>query len=160
MRDEQQTLETNNEYLRNKSQEYNDKLISAQDKVSNAIKTGIENVASRAFDPFLSNRMMKEAALWDAKEEKDIYTLRSNILSKVQPSSLYGDDLINYIVDYVGDKRNYIRNDIINIFTCVTQNFLTVFSGEPGTGKTSMCNIIGDILGLNQFGKDINRFVS
>lgn len=23
-----------------------------------------------------------------------------------------------------------------------------------------MCNIIGDILGLNQFGKDINRFVS
>lgn len=160
LRDEQQTLETNNEYLRNKSQEYNDKLISAQDKVSNAIKTGIENVASRAFDPFLSNRMMKEAALWDAKEEKDIYTLRSNILSKVQPSSLYGDDLINYIVDYVGDKRNYIRNDIINIFTCVTQNFLTVFSGEPGTGKTSMCNIIGDILGLNQFGKDINRFVS
>ena len=116
LRDEQQTLETNNEYLRNKSQEYNDKLISAQDKVSNAIKTGIENVASRAFDPFLSNRMMKEAALWDAKEEKDIYTLRSNILSKVQPSSLYGDDLINYIVDYVGDKRNYIRNDIINIY--------------------------------------------
>lgn len=160
LRDEQQTLETNNEYLRNKSQEYNDKLISAQDKVSNAIKTSIENVASRAFDPFLSNRMMKEAALWDAKEEKDIYTLRSNKLSKVQPSSLYGDDLINYIVDYVGAKRNYIRNDIINIFTCVTQNFLTVFSGEPGTGKTSMCNIIGDILGLNQFGKDINRFVS
>lgn len=160
LRDEQQTLETNNEYLRNKSQEYNDKLISAQDKVSNAIKTGIENVASRAFDPFLSNRMMKEAALWDAKEEKDIYTLRSNKLSKVQPSSLYGDDLIDYIVDYVGAKRNYIRNDIINIFTCVTQNFLTVFSGEPGTGKTSMCNIIGDILGLNQFGKDINRFVS
>lgn len=160
LRDEQQTLETNNEYLRNKSQEYNDKLISAQDKVSNAIKTGIENVASRAFDPFLSNRMMKEAALWDAKEEKDIYALRSNELSKVQPSSLYGDDLIDYIVDYVSIKRNYIRNDIINIFTSVTQNFLTVFSGEPGTGKTSMCNIIGDILGLNQFGKDINRFIS
>ncbi len=160
LRDEQQTLETNNEYLRNKSQEYNDKLISAQDKVSNAIKTGIENVASRAFDPFLSNRMMKEAALWDAKEEKDTYALRSDKLSMTQPSPLYGDDLINYIVDYVSIKRNYSRNDIINIFTCVTQNFLTVFSGEPGTGKTSMCNIIGDILGLNQFGKDINRFVS
>lgn len=160
LRYEQQTLETNNEYLRNKSQEYNDKLISAQDKVSNAIKTGIENVASRAFDPFLSNRMMKEAALWDAKEEKDTFALRSKELSKAQPSSLYGEDLINYIVDYVSIKRNYNRNDIINIFTCVTQNFLTVFSGDPGTGKTSMCNIIGDVLGLNQFGKDINRFVS
>ena len=56
---------------------------------------------------------------------------------------LYGDDLIDYIVDYVSAKRDYSRNDIINIFTCVTQNFLTVFSGEPGTGKTSMCNIIG-----------------
>lgn len=160
LRDEQSTLETNNEYLRKKSLEYNDELLSAQDKVSNAIKTGIENVASRAFDPFLSNRMMREAASWDAKEEKDIYALRSNELSKVQPSSLYGDDLIDYIVDYVSAKRDYSRNDIINIFTCVTQNFLTVFSGEPGTGKTSMCNIIGDILGLNQFGKDINRFVS
>lgn len=70
MRDEQSTLETNNEYLRKKSLEYNDELLSAQDKVSNAIKTGIENVASRAFDPFLSNRMMREAASWDAKEEK------------------------------------------------------------------------------------------
>ena len=101
LRDEQSTLETNNEYLRKKSLEYNDELLSAQDKVSNAIKTGIENVASRAFDPFLSNRMMREAASWDAKEEKDIYALRSNELSKVQPSSLYGDDLIDYIVDYV-----------------------------------------------------------
>ena len=33
----------------------------------------LENVASRAFDPFLSNRMMREAASWDAKEEKDIF---------------------------------------------------------------------------------------
>lgn len=59
--------------------------------------------------------MMREAASWDAKEEKDIYALRSNELSKVQPSSLYGDDLIDYIVDYVSAKRDYSRNDIINI---------------------------------------------
>lgn len=135
LRDEQSTLETNNEYLRKKSLEYNDELLSAQDKVSNAIKTGIENVASRAFDPFLSNRMMREAASWDAKEEKDIYALRSNELSKVQPSSLYGDDLIDYIVDYVSAKRDYSRNDIINIFTCVTQNFLTVFPENPEQAK-------------------------
>lgn len=79
--------------------------------------------------------MMREAASWDAKEEKDIYALRSNELSKVQPSSLYGDDLIDYIVDYVSAKRDYSRNDIINIFTCVTQNFLTVFPENPEQAK-------------------------
>jgi hypothetical protein len=31
----------------------------------------------------------------------------------------------------------------------VAQNFLTVFSGAPGSGKTSMCNLLAEALGLN-----------
>ena len=52
----------------------------------------------------------------------------------------------------------------------MTQGFLTVFSGEPGSGKTSICNILGQVLGLNKVAdcvdctereKDsIRRFVS
>ena len=36
----------------------------------------------------------------------------------------------------------------VNIFICYTQGFLTVFSGEPGTGKTSICKILASVLGL------------
>lgn len=45
-------------------------------------------------------------------------------------------------------KRNMAREDIINILISVTQNFITVFAGEPGVGKTSLCTILGKSLGL------------
>lgn len=47
-----------------------------------------------------------------------------------------------------------------------SSGFLTVFSGMPGCGKTSICNIIAKVFGLNKYDglsstlKDINRFVS
>ena len=46
---------------------------------------------------------------------------------------------------------------------CIFQNFLTVFSGDPGCGKTSICNIIGQALGLEKFEEyishDSNRYI-
>ena len=59
-------------------------------------------------------------------------------------------EVIEYLIEAVKRYRpSYSSNDIINIATCLTQSFLTVFSGKPGCGKTSICNIFGRILGLN-----------
>lgn len=61
-----------------------------------------------------------------------------------------GLDLINYIVAEVQKHRpDYDYNFIVNILISIRQNFITFFSGPPGTGKTSICNIIANILGLN-----------
>ncbi|MDE6658379.1 MAG: AAA family ATPase, partial [Oscillospiraceae bacterium] len=46
---------------------------------------------------------------------------------------------------------NYTPNAILNIYISIVQNFITVFSGEPGVGKTSICHIIADSLGMNNF---------
>lgn len=55
------------------------------------------------------------------------------------------DKLVAEVQKY---RPNYDKNTILNIFICYTQGFLTVFSGEPGTGKTSICKILASVLGL------------
>ena len=40
------------------------------------------------------------------------------------------------------------NNDVANYLICITQGFITTFAGEPGTGKTSLCNILAKALGL------------
>lgn len=71
------------------------------------------------------------------------------------------------IIDRIQQVREYSTEDIINIFACIYTGFLTVFSGKPGTGKTSICNIIAEVMGCNSFSGTLdnseincNRYVS
>lgn len=57
------------------------------------------------------------------------------------------DMLYDRVVENAG--RSYSRNDLINFFTCISQGYMTTFAGLPGTGKTSLCSLIADALGLN-----------
>ncbi len=52
---------------------------------------------------------------------------------------------------YVQSKRAYGDNTVLNLYLSMVQNFLTVLSGAPGVGKTSICGIIADSLGMNTF---------
>lgn len=139
--------------------------LSSQEKsISSTIHDAINNeskkMAKLAFDPYISSEMMKAAASWDDEENKNYYSECQTKLRTINPSSLSGSDLIDYIEKYVKDRRDYSKNEIVNIYICIAQNFFTIFSGEPGTGKTSMCNIISETLGLMNYGENLNRFVS
>lgn len=59
-------------------------------------------------------------------------------------------DIIGRVTDVVRNKahRDVSSNDIANYLICITQGFITTFAGEPGTGKTSLCNILAKALGL------------
>ena len=59
-------------------------------------------------------------------------------------------DIIERVLGFVRDKahRDVSSNDIANYLICITQGFITTFAGEPGTGKTSLCNILAKALGL------------
>ena len=70
-----------------------------------------------------------------------------------QDEDIFTDDeaLITHICNLVNmarDKNTYTRNVIVNMMICLSQGFLTVFSGKPGCGKTSICRILGGALGL------------
>ena len=125
-----------------------------------------EKMADITFDGFMSSKMLQAAATWEANNDKIkldlIVDSFNSIKSEVEP----GDSLVDYIIDRVKTVRpGYNRNDIINIMICSVQGFLTVFSGAPGCGKTSICNILSDVLGLNDYDKaseeldDIRRFI-
>ena len=132
---------------------------SLLDEVRNAIKEA-SNQAKVAFDPYISSAMMEAAAQWTNKNEIENYVKCKDKMTSISSSELCGNELIAYIVNYVLDRRNYSYNDVVNIYISIAQNFITIFSGEPGTGKTSICNIIAETLGLLNFGDDLNRFVS
>lgn len=59
-------------------------------------------------------------------------------------------DIIGRVTDFVRKRahRDVSSNDIANYLICITQGFITTFAGEPGTGKTSLCNILAKALGL------------
>ena len=59
-------------------------------------------------------------------------------------------DIIERVTDFIRDKahRDVTANDVANYLICITQGFITTFAGEPGTGKTSLCNILAKALGL------------
>lgn len=71
------------------------------------------------------------------------------IFDKELLEDLTTEDIIDKVKTYLDDSgREISRNDIINYLTCITQGFITTFAGEPGTGKTSLCGLIGRALGL------------
>lgn len=161
LEENQKRLQNINEGLIIQKDNYSRQIEELRTDVSKAIKSGRAEMASLAFDPFISSEMMKQSASWETEEEEDRqYEEKQKMISEISPSSLNDAALIDYIVNYVKARREYSRNDIINIYISIAQNFITIFSGEPDTGKTSMCNIVAETLGLLQYGEELNRFVS
>lgn len=102
-----------------------------------------------SFDGFMSSRMLQAAARWEHTTENDRYEKMVADMNGDASADLSPAELVDYVVQLVQIERpQYDRNLIINLLVCMFQGFLTVFSGEPGCGKTSICNILAKILGM------------
>lgn len=119
-------------------------------------KAGATKMLRTAFDPYISNAMIEAAGNYRVDEEATQYKIISDEMLKLECETIEKSILIDLLVEGVQKFRDYEKNDILNMYICLSQNFLTVFSGEPGTGKTSICNILANSLGLNKFGNNSN----
>lgn len=80
---------------------------------------------------------------------KDISVENKELLKKIKFNSK-----VDQLIENVKKVRpEYSSNEILNIAICMFQSFLTVFSGDPGCGKTSICNIMAEAMGLKTKGK-------
>lgn len=75
-----------------------------------------------------------------------------------QPCRTFNGSVNEYIAEISKTLReagrNYSQEQIANFIINIQQNFLTVFAGLPGVGKTSLVKLLGDALGLS------NRFLT
>lgn len=59
------------------------------------------------------------------------------------------EDIIGRVHEFLSKAgRKVSRNDVVNYLICLTQGFVTTFAGDPGAGKTSLCNLLAKALGL------------
>ena len=126
-----------------------------------------DKMADITFDGFMSSKMLQAAANWETKVETEELDSRVVAINRIPSQEWSGDELVDYLVKTVQIARpGYTKNTIVNIFTCAAQGFLTVFSGMPGCGKTSICNIVSKVLGLNGYDdlptelKGTSRYIS
>ncbi|NIG54523.1 hypothetical protein [Chitinophaga sp. Cy-1792] len=76
----------------------------------------------------------------------------TRIISGPLDMDLYISEAKTYL-----DSRNRILSEIeiANVLTCVHQNFLTIFSGLPGVGKSSLSYLIGSFIAPKDLYLDI-----
>lgn len=134
--------------------------------VEAVFKRTTDRLSSIVLDDFLSNKMMEAASGWNRSKEAERLTAVKELVGSVAPGKKTGEALVDHLVKTINIARpTYDRNLIINIMTCIVQGFITVFSGQPGCGKTSICNITGRALGLDRFDKELemsgaNRYIA
>lgn len=120
-------------------------------KLDTYFKDETDKALRFAFDGMLSSRMLAQAAEWEAQQKATDYTTAFSKVRATPPTSMAKEELKNYLCEQIKEYRpDYSPNFILNLVICYTQGFLTIFSGEPGTGKTSICDILAHVLGLSQ----------
>lgn len=118
----------------------------------------LENSASRAleltFDNLIAERFMEQSTRMQrrALEEKSYRAARA--IGTLPVSNLDEEQTVALLLHGFKQYRpEYTDNEILNLFICLTQGFLTILSGPPGSGKSSVCRIAAQVLGLDKPGE-------
>lgn len=117
------------------------------------LRKSVTQYRKYAFDGMLANQFLEAASLWNQEDGEKKEAERFRAVMAVKEGHLRGNDLKERLLNGLAEWRGYEKNEFLNLFICVTQNFLTVFSGAPGLGKTSICNLMGHMMGLNLVGE-------
>ena len=97
----------------------------------------------------LDNKLL-DKILRGIDEEPSVENIATFDTSLLNAEPMDAVDIIKRVTDFISEKahRDVTSNDVANYLICITQGFITTFAGEPGTGKTSLCNILAKALGL------------
>lgn len=155
------SLERSNSILEEDAERFESYLMNA---VNN------RNAKDLAFNPALAHKFNEAAAQWLKADEANKLKEKIDAVNSLEgykfneKEDIRGTRLVSYLYSQTKRFRAYDRNTILNLYICLAQNLLTVFSGHPGCGKTSICHIMAHVLGTLSFEtktgvEHVNRFL-
>ena len=146
-------LKEQEQYFLRRQGQLTDAIRQSEEKFFDLFNNATKRLNDLSYNGLLANHLMNAAAAYNQEESEQSYQRSINIIMDTKPTEFETDELIDYLYKTIKIVRpQYSKNEIINIAICISQGFLTVFSGAPGCGKTSICNIFGEVLGLNKMG--------
>lgn len=151
-------LKRENEYLETRKEQLNRETGELSTKLSD-VTTNIEKkLAEIPIDGLVANLLTESASNWKKEKEQEEYARIISSIANLKKTDKTPDELVEYMFQRISEVRPlYDKNTITNICTSVFQNFITVFSGDPGCGKTSICNIVGQALGLEKLERELGQ---
>lgn len=146
--------------LDNLNKEY-ENLILSKHQISNDISKIIEEINNpdTVSTKIIHNEIVRKVISTVSGIHLDDESPKSiDQFAEIRPDEfkLSDDEIIDEIYTSLTQEgnRKFSKNDVINFLICITQGFITTFSGLPGTGKTSLCNLLGTYLGLKNDSKN------
>ena len=118
------------------------------------LENALERARNFAFDGVFAEKLLEAAG---SRKKTDEKRRIETCVRETAASPRFTADPVTLARTLVADvkrRRDYDRLTILNLFILLTQNFLTVLSGPPGAGKTSISVILGDVLGLTERSHD------
>ena len=121
-----------------------------------AVLKEVNDAVARAAElgpDILPERLVEAAGQWNEIAEAERLANQADRLGArcaARRPMLDRAEVASILVKRLQSVRNYDENMILNMYISIVQNFLTVFAGEPGAGKTSICRLIAGSLGLTR----------
>lgn len=120
------------------------KMRTERDSIKDDINKKILGWASENRNSEIVNVLFSELSS-NRERESSPYVLDYNNI--YMPKS--GEEILTIVQEkLIESGRKVTKDDIFNYIISLTQNYITVFAGEPGTGKTSLCKLLVKALGL------------
>lgn len=143
----QQEIETRSR----KIQTLDGQVAAVESRLDGMLEQAGERALELSFDNLISARFAAQSAAAMRREEIEGFRQAAGLLKHVEHSYFEPAQLVDYLIGAMKAVRPYYsRNEILNLLICFSQGFLTIFTGGPGTGKTSLARHLAASLGLNE----------
>ncbi|EDZ89999.1 ATP-binding protein [Francisella tularensis] len=129
-----------------KEREYLTRNVDEQKQNLKALETEYDDLKKN-----FRSEAMKFDEIYNFFKRKDYADIKENPIKEI---SLYREFSLHILLKYLqkqfANKRYDISSfDIVNILVCLVNNRFVIFSGSPGTGKTSTATMLADFLNLS-----------
>ena len=144
-------LEAENSRKLQQSNQLSMRLEGLQEQLDSILANSARKVLEMTFDNLISERFLEQTARSQQRQMKEEYAMAAKAIATLPVSTLDAAQTILQLKHSFRQRRpEYTDNEILNVLICLSQSFLTIFTGRPGSGKTSLNEITADVLSLCQ----------